>query len=156
MQEVKPQLFVIGNSRGFWNNLLWWTDGWMDGWKHNSTWGKWTWTKHDMHRQNSYSIPDPRAPSGGLSQNPKRCFSTQVKSLWPLIYVGVRRWSHPDLGVGFRSQVANLSSSEIYDLGSENTHTHTHTTYVKFQNTEKKSTKQQWRSSNVHTTHTTS
>jgi len=57
--------------------------------------------------------------------------------------------SHRDLGVGFRSQVANLSSSEIYDLGSENTHTHTICQVSKHA---KKATKQQWRSSNVHTT----
>ncbi len=72
-----------------------------------------------------------------------------------MIYVEVQRWSHPDLGVGFRSQVPNLSSSEIYDLGSEKTHTHT--PYVKFQNMEKKGHKTRMEVKQcTHTTHTTS
>ncbi len=105
-----------------------WMNIWMDGSKHNFAWGKSTWTKHDMHRQNSYSIPDPRTPSGVLSQTPKQWFPLKLKVYDPLKCVEVQRWSHGDLGVGFRSQVANLFIfRDLRFRLRKHTHTHTHT-----------------------------
>jgi hypothetical protein len=82
MQEVKPHSFSLGILETL-ETICYdgWTDELMDGWmKTQFHMGQMNMNEtHDMHRQNSYSIPDPRAPSGVLSQNPKWCFPLKLK-----------------------------------------------------------------------------